>query len=184
MFCLTNNLVFRQGKCGPSSLAESLVSRQTRYQGCCCPFLEVQFLELAVFRDLLCPLHGAAGMAAGQDKAMAESLVTEQALLIVVVSSLALLVQDTPELRPCGCAGGLGPSWSLSPGSSASCPADTAPGRDLQGELRLHLLPSIEGIIMAQQRKLPQALSGFSGEINSTVWVPYILPWLGVPLHS
>lgn len=81
-------------------------------------------------------------MVAGQDKAMAESLVTEQALLIVVVSSLVLLVQDTPELRPCGCAGGLGPSWSLSPGSSASCPADTAPGRDLQGELRLHLLPS------------------------------------------
>lgn len=41
--CLTNSLAFRQGKCGPSSLAESLLSRQTRYQGCCCPFLEVQF---------------------------------------------------------------------------------------------------------------------------------------------
>lgn len=88
------------------------------------------------------------------------------------------------QLRPCGRAGGLGLSWSLSPGSSASDPADTAPGSDLQGELGVHLLPSIEGIIIAQHRKLPQALSGLSGEINSTAWIPYILPWLAVPLHS
>lgn len=60
----------------------------------------------------------------------------------------------------------------------------TAPGSDLQGELGVHLLPSIEGMIIVQHRILPQALSGFSGEINSTAGVPYILPWLVVPLHS
>lgn len=167
--CLTNNLVFRQGKCGPSSLAESLLSRQTRYQGCCCPFLEVQFWHSQI-SGIHCPCPMVQqGWQQARPEPCTECWVTELSSLLWGVlpgaghtwaRALCLCSRAGPLLLP-----------------RQLCPAATAPGSDLQGELGVHLLPSIEGMIIAQHRKLPQALSGFSGQINKP---GFLMPFPGL----